>query len=79
MKADQFFILVDSRTVPAEARLQNIFLDEDGNVENDSDVTAIKQFEAAKTEDGAIYNLQGVRVNKAGKGIFIQNGKKFVK
>ena len=31
---------------------------------------------AAKSE--AIYNLQGVQVKKAQKGIFIQNGKKIV-
>ena len=28
--------------------------------------------------NGAIYNLQGQRVNKAQKGVFIQNGKKVV-
>ena len=31
-----------------------------------------------ETENGAIYNLQGVRVNGAQKGIYIQNGKKYV-
>ena len=30
-------------------------------------------------ENGAVYNLAGQRVNKAQKGIFIQNGKKVVK
>ena len=29
--------------------------------------------------NGAIYNLQGQRVNKAGKGIYIKNGKKILK
>ena len=29
-------------------------------------------------DNGAIYNLQGQRVNKAQKGVFIQNGKKVV-
>ena len=29
-------------------------------------------------ENGAVYNLQGQRVNKAQKGVFIQNGKKVV-
>ena len=28
--------------------------------------------------DGAVYNLQGQKVNKAQKGVFIQNGKKVV-
>ena len=31
-----------------------------------------------KTQDGAIYNLQGIRVNGAQKGVYIQNGKKFI-
>lgn len=48
--------------------------------EPDGSVTAI---DAVETENGngngAIYNLQGVRVNKAGKGVFIQNGKKYIK
>ena len=34
--------------------------------------------EALRQNDGAIYNLQGVRVSKAGKGVYIQNGQKFV-
>lgn len=42
--------------------------------ENSAHIDAIK----SKTEKGAIYNLAGQRVEKATKGVFIQNGKKFV-
>ncbi len=40
--------------------------------------TAISGLDAQKAERGTIYNLAGQRVNKAVKGIFIQNGKKVV-
>ena len=41
--------------------------------------TAIEGVEEVKAnEDGAIYNLQGVRVSKPCKGIYIQGGKKIV-
>jgi hypothetical protein len=49
---------------------------------DESDATAIYAVKTGKfvggTENDAIYNLQGVRVNKAQKGIYIQNGKKIV-
>lgn len=41
--------------------------------------TAIEGVEEVKAnEDGAIYNLQGIRVSKPCKGIYIQGGKKIV-
>lgn len=45
--------------------------------ENDN-FTGIEGVETAAENNGAIYNLQGVRVNKAQKGLYIQNGKKYV-
>ena len=48
------------------------------NVVFDGGATAIKGIENAAENKGAIYNLQGVRVNKAQKGLYIQNGKKFI-
>ena len=75
MKAGQFFI-ISTKTPAAGARLQTVWLDEDGNVEGDA--TGIQQVDAAEAQDGAIYNLQGVRVNAAKKGLYIQNGKKFI-
>ena len=43
-----------------------------------SDATAISELKAADV-DGAVYNLSGVRVKKAQKGVYILNGKKIVK
>ena len=43
------------------------------------DPNGVVLFDAEKSkQNGAIYNLQGQRVVKAQKGVFIQNGKKFV-
>ena len=56
-------------TVPAGAReLEFVF----------GGATAISEVKSAEA-DGAVYNLSGVRVVKAQKGIYIQNGKKIVK
>ena len=46
----------------------------------DQDPTGIENMEhgTLNMNNGAIYNLQGQRVNKAQKGVFIQNGKKVV-
>lgn len=40
--------------------------------------TAISNVDSEKANDGAWYTLQGVKVEKAQKGIFIHNGKKVV-
>ena len=55
------------------ARLQNVWLDG-----SEEEATGIKNVNIEKAEDGAIYNLQGVRVNKAAKGLYIKNGKKYI-
>ena len=49
------------------------------NIVFDGEATAIQGFKAEAESNAPIYNLNGVRVNKAGKGVYIQNGKKFVK
>ena len=46
---------------------------------DDEDTDAIEGVTTATEQNDAIYNLQGVRVQKAQKGIFIINGKKVVK
>ena len=43
----------------------------------DGTQTGINGVEAT-TAKGAIYNLNGQRVEKAQRGIYIQNGKKFI-
>ena len=48
-------------------------------VEEDDDATAITAIEATEAvNNGVIYNLSGQRVVKPLKGIYIQNGKKFI-
>ena len=40
--------------------------------------TGISNIQVAKAQNGAIFNLAGQQVSKAVKGVYIQNGKKFV-
>lgn len=68
--------VINSKAPESAGRLNIVWLDENGNVEEDA--TAIKAIEAAEAENGAIYNLQGVRVNNAKKGLYIKNGKKYI-
>lgn len=44
----------------------------------DGTVTAIKNVETSATADGAYYTLQGVKVEKPTKGIYVHNGKKVI-
>ena len=75
MKDGQFFIISSQKPAGA-ARLNVVWLDENGNVEEGA--TAIQSIDKADAEDGAIYNLQGIRVNNAKKGLYIKNGKKYI-
>ncbi|MBQ7422769.1 MAG: leucine-rich repeat domain-containing protein [Prevotella sp.] len=64
--------------IPANygADVQIVFFDEEGN-----DVTAVEKLENGVTEteeNGAYYNLNGVKVENPSKGIYIRNGKKVV-
>lgn len=54
------------------ARIENVWLDEEGNV------TAIDKVVTKNIEDGAIYNLRGEKVNASYKGLVIKNGKKYI-
>ena len=75
IKEGQFFIAC-SRKPNGAGRLASVWLDEDGNVE--SETTGIESVESNGADNDAIYNMQGVRVEKAQKGVYIQNGKKIV-
>ncbi len=46
--------------------------------EPNEDATAISNVIVENAEDDAIYTLQGVKVENPSKGIYIQNGKKFI-
>jgi hypothetical protein len=76
IKAGQFF--VKCTKAPAAGRLNTVWLDEDGNV-IDGEATGIETVKNIDANNGAIYNLQGVRVDNPTKGgLYIQNGKKIV-
>ena len=49
------------------------------NVESFEVVTGVDAIEIKDADDAAIYNLQGVRVAHPQKGIYVKNGKKYVK
>ena len=58
----------------SEANLRNIFLDGSEDVS-----TIIERIKGEnKVTNGAIYNLQGIRVDASYKGIVIKNGKKYL-
>jgi hypothetical protein len=74
-------IYVFAKEEPAAAAgLRVVWLDEDGNIESEQSTTAIEDIiDAPVVKDGVMYNMQGVRVdNPSQKGIYIQNGKKYV-
>jgi hypothetical protein len=60
------------KSASAAPELNVIFEDE-----VDADFTGITNVEK-KAENGEMFNLQGVRVSNAQKGLYIQNGKKFI-
>ena len=64
------FVVGDESVAASE--LDVVWLD--GN----EDVTGIIENIAEKNNNETIYNLQGVRVNAAQKGLYIRNGKKFI-
>lgn len=76
LPAKSLFVLSDTDPEASAARLNVIFEDEIDNIEN---ATAIQNIEAKQAANDGIYNLQGVRVKNAQKGIYIINGKKVIK
>lgn len=43
------------------------------------EITAVKKIAATKCKEGVVYNLNGQRITKATKGLYLMNGKKYVK
>ena len=72
LAAKSLYIVGKLNTVNGRA---NVIFDDE--VESESETTGIENVEVESNND-AIYNLQGVRVNGDAKGLFIQNGKKYV-
>lgn len=69
------FLEIATSNIPAGAKVSLTFTDW-----NDIEATSIESINANVDDNDNLYNLQGQRVNNAGKGIYIKNGKKiFVK
>ncbi len=78
--AERWFLNVESRgaqymDAPLPRTIKIRAIDEDGTVEE----TTISTVEADGDADGSIYDILGRRVQNAGKGIYIQNGKKVLR
>ena len=71
---------VEEENAAGARGLTVVWRDEEGNVVDEGFTTSIDDImDAPVMNNGEIYNIQGVRVNDASqKGIYIQNGKKFV-
>lgn len=57
------------------AKMAVIFDDED----NGGATTAVSEVKMANTDADAFYTLQGIKVSRPVKGVYIHNGKKFIK
>lgn len=76
LKAGNFYI-ISTREPSASGRLETVWVDADGNVENEA--TAISAAVKEAAGDGAVYDLNGVKTSAPkAKGVYIRNGKKFI-
>jgi len=85
-KSDERLIfLQDETSTYTRIGVQSIY--RGGNVENateiawftiERDADAISAIKATPATDDAIYTMEGQRVSRATKGVYIQNGKKFI-
>lgn len=71
LKKDAVFI---ESTNPKAPEFMDIVVEGEMN----SKATGIDAIETVNEENGAIYNLQGVQVKNAKKGLYIQDGQKFI-
>jgi hypothetical protein len=68
------FLEIATSAIPAGAKVSMTFTDW-----NDIEATGIESVNNDNVnDDDNLYNLQGQRVNTAGKGIYIKNGKKIL-
>ena len=71
-----YYTLLNS--YPSQANGARIIWLDDAEATAIFGVKGVDVKESLRAKDNAIYNLQGVRVSKPGKGLYIQNGKKFI-
>ena len=72
----QYGLYILAAEPAAGGRLNIVWLDENGNVEEET--TAIQTVKSAKADNGAIFNLAGQKVNASYKGVVIKDGKKYI-
>ena len=79
-KGSLYVFAMEEENAAGARGLTVVWRDEEGNVVDEGFTTSIDDImDAPVMNNGEIYNIQGVRVNDASqKGIYIQNGKKFV-
>ena len=76
LKAGNFYIIT-TKAPSASGRLESVWVDADGNVENEA--TAIDAAVKEAAGDDAVYSLSGVKMTAPkAKGVYIRNGKKFI-
>ena len=76
LKAGNFYI-ISTREPSASGRLETVWVDADGNVENEA--TAISAAVKEAAGDGSVYDLNGVKTSAPkAKGVYIRNGKKYL-
>ena len=76
--AFRFYLKVDSRHGAPAAEARSIRMRFVGENNNDDDATGIENAEIKDEKSGMIYDLQGRRVEKPTKSMYIVNGKKVV-
>ena len=67
--------VADTNDNQSLAKMAVIFDDED----NGGTTTAVREVKMDNTDADAFYTLQGVKVSRPVKGVYIHNGKKFIK
>lgn len=69
------YLQLPEEVSPAGAKLAIVFVDPAA----DESTTGIESVNVNVNDNDNLYNLHGQRVNNAGKGIYIKNGKKYIK
>lgn len=78
LKGDQFYLANGNVVAENKAYLQLTVAASASPLIFEDEISGINAITTVKAENGAYYNLQGVKVANPGKGLYIRNGKKFI-
>ncbi len=78
LKGDQFYLANGNYVAENKAYLQLSVAASASPLIFEDEISGINAITTVKAENGAYYNLQGVKVANPGKGLYIRNGKKFI-